>query len=217
VIHSAEATVNEYCLPLFQETDLRVFPPGYGNDIIPLYQFLFHECIVLQGMMSSGQEPYHLEIANAANAVLGEIPGGVLAGDGSLVTRDTNNWAPWQPVVGDPDKGLAMIRSVTALRRGPGKDFLVFGRMLRPAGVEDIPLIEWKQDGVTQRVPAVFHSAWQAPDGRTGVVLANWTDRDHVVTVRDDRLAMAGAADGLAVTVPALGCALLAGEVSIVR
>ncbi|HEY3342099.1 MAG TPA: DUF6259 domain-containing protein, partial [Anaerolineae bacterium] len=42
VIHSAESGLNEVCLPLFQETELRTFPPGYGVDTIPLYQYLFH-------------------------------------------------------------------------------------------------------------------------------------------------------------------------------
>ena len=34
----------------------------------------------------------------------------------------------------------------------------------------------------------VFHAAWQAPDGRFAVTLANWTNRSQQVTVRDRRL-----------------------------
>ena len=74
VVHSAESGLNEVCLPLFQETELRTFPPDYGVDTIPLYQYLFHECVVLQGMMGNAPEPYHLALRNATNCVLGGNP-----------------------------------------------------------------------------------------------------------------------------------------------
>ncbi len=140
-------------------------------------------------MMSSGQEPYHVEISSAINGVLGGIPGGVLRGDGTLMDKDTINWAPWEPKVGDPQAGLDMIRSVTALRRGPGKDFLVFGRMLRPSVVEGIQPIKWDWNGRKNNTPAVFHSAWQSPDKRIGIVMANWTATRRRLTVTDERLA----------------------------
>lgn len=230
-IHSSEGGVNEYCLPLFQEADLRVLPPGYNDDVIPLYQFLFHECLVLQGMMSSGPEPYHLEISAAANLAAGVIPGGVLTGDGTLLTRETINWAPWEPKIGDLDHGMEMLRTATALRRGPGRQFLVVGRMLKPAEVTGIPILEWSGGGRANSIPAVFHSAWQAPDGRIGVVLANWTAQEQTVSVRDTRLeGFAGrvvvhtsgarmaqarpaySVGGVAVTLPPLSCAMVEEE-----
>ena len=134
VVHSAESGLNETCLAWFQETELRTYPPNYGVDTIPLYQFLFHECVILQGMMGNAPEPYHLVIRNAVNGVLGGIPGGVLTGDGTLLDKDTNNWAPWEPKVENSANAFEMIRVVTALRRGPGRDYLIYGRMLRPAG-----------------------------------------------------------------------------------
>ncbi len=106
-IQSVEMCCNEYNLQLFQQSDSRVRPPGHQvapGDVIPLYQFLFHECIVMHGMMSPGPEPYHVQIANAANGVMGEIPGGVLTGSGTLLDKDTYNWAPWEPRRGDPKK-----------------------------------------------------------------------------------------------------------------
>jgi len=191
VLQSVEMCCNEYALPLFQQSDSRVRPPGHAvepGDVVPLYQFLFHECIVMHGMMSPGPEPYHLEIANAANGVLGEIPGGVLTGKGTLLDKDTYNWAPWEPTVGDPDRGLDMIRQVTAMRRGPGKDFLVYGRMQKPVAVEGMPTRAWTYGGRHHSIPAVFHEAWTSQDGRFAVALANWTDRPRVVRLHDPRL-----------------------------
>ena len=71
VIHSTEQPANETCLPYYQECDCRVFPPGYGGNFIPLFHYLYHECIVIQGAMGGGPEPYHLPIRNAYNGVLG--------------------------------------------------------------------------------------------------------------------------------------------------
>jgi hypothetical protein len=184
VVHSAESGLNETCLALFQETELRTFPPNYGVDTIPLYQYLFHECVILQGMMGNAPEPYHLVIRNAVNGVLGGIPGGVMTGDGTLLDKNTVNWACWEPKVENSENALKMIRAVTALRRGPGKDYLVYGRMLRPAEVGGIPTVEWTFGGRNNRIPAVFHACWQAPDGSVGVVLANWTTASQTISIR---------------------------------
>jgi hypothetical protein len=226
VIQSTECPCNEYCLPLFQQSDIRPSPPSCGEiDFIPLYHYLFHECTIMHGMMSIGPEPYSLEIRNAWNGVLGQVPGAVMTGDGSLLNRETFNWAEWHPKIGNNDDALAMIRSVTALRRGPGRDLLVFGQMQRPAQLEEVELISWEWEGKRYDVPAVFHSAWTTPDGRHGVVLANWTNKPQIVSIVDARLGprtdtwtigLGPASDESVsntmrhqVEVPALGCALV--------
>ncbi len=188
VIHSTEQPANETCLPLFQQCDCRVFPPGYGGNFIPLYHYLYHECIIIQGGMGGGPEPYHLPIRNAYNGVLGEIPGAVMIGDGTLLNKDTFNWAPWEPKVGNDDHALEVMRTVTALRRGPGRDFLVYGRMQPPAPVDGIAMVTWQHGDRAWQVPAVFHAAWKSPGGRFGVVLANWTEYPQEVALTDARL-----------------------------
>ena len=227
VVHSAESGLNEVCLPLFQQTELRVYPSDYGTDTIPLYQYLFHECVVLQGMMGFGPEPYNLVIKNATNCVLGGIPGGVLTGDGTLLNKDTSNWALWEPKVGDSDEALESIRTTLALRRGAGKDFLVFGRMMRPAQVTGIERVKWSYGWRSNNYAAVFHSAWRSQDGRHAVILANWTNTDQSVKVADGRFAPSQKLQmtaygkkttesilendpvGVDITVPALGCLII--------
>jgi hypothetical protein len=125
---------------------------------------------------------------NAYNLVVGEIPGGVLTGGGLLLNRDTFNWAPWAPPVGNNEDSLAMLRCTTALRRGKARDFLVFGRMQRPAEAAGIKVVHWETDGQVHKIPAVFHSAWQSPKGRFGIVLANWTNETQGVSLSDSRL-----------------------------
>ncbi len=192
IVFSVECPVNECFLPCFQICDIRVVPPGHRgrqlSHFIPLYHFLYHEFILIQGGFGSAPEPYHMPIRNAYNLVVGEIPGAVLKGDGRLLNKDTMNWAPWNPQVGNNDDALQMLTAATALRRGKGKDFLVYGRMLRPANVQNIKTICWQEGGYDHQIPAVFHATWQAPDARVGLILVNWTTEAQKVRIIDERL-----------------------------
>lgn len=188
VIQSTEWPTNEFCLPLFQQSDLRISVPGAGNaDFVPIYQYIFHECTLTHGMMSLGPEPVSIPARTAWEFVWGEIVGAVMIGDGTLLNRETSNWADWEPRVGSNADALEMMRTATALRRGIGRDFLVYGRMQRPAEVE-CEVCEWEFSAKAHAVPAVAHCAWQAPDGRHGIALANWTTEPRTVTISDPRL-----------------------------
>lgn len=226
VIHSTEWPTNEFCLPLFQQSDVRISAPSSGSaDFVPVYHYLFHECTLMHGMMSLGPEPYAIEARTAWECVWGEIAGAVMTGDGTLLNRETWNWADWEPKVGSNENALEMMRVATALRRGAGRDFLVYGRMRRPAEVTGIQICEWEYEGRQHSVPAIAHCAWQAPDGRAGVVLANWTTEAQTLAVSDEALGSSAvlnvctaedeqhelvAADGsFKVTLPPLSCAML--------
>jgi len=187
VLQSVEQPANETALQFFQQCDVRNTPPG-TDKFIPMYQYIYHECIVMHGMMSPAPEPYHLTIANAYNGVVGVIPGAVMIGDGTLLNKDSWNWAPWEPRIGSNDDSLEMIRTVSAIRRGVGKAFLVYGRMLTPLRVDSIRRIAWQTGSRNYQIDAVFHSAWCAVDGRLAVVLANWTADPQEVAVVDSRL-----------------------------
>lgn len=225
---SVETPPNEYCMPNFHLCDVRVVPPGHvrtEREFIPLYHFLYHEFIVIQGGFGSAPEPYHMPIRNSYNLVVGQIPGGVLTGDGRLLNKDTFNWAPWEPAVGSNDDSLTVLRRTTALRRGKGRDFLVYGRMQRPAHVSGTKTMRWQWGGRDHQIPAVFHSAWKSPQGRLAVVLANWTTTVQTVSVVDPRLNQQAVVSlwsdelnstvspvdqtGLQVSLPPLSCALI--------
>jgi hypothetical protein len=233
IVFSVEGPVNEYFLSDFQICDIRVLPPNHEayhpiwKGSVPLYHFLYHEFVLIQGGFGHGADPHHLAIRNAFNLIVGEIPGAVMTGDGRLLNVDSPgiNWAPWEPQVGDNDEALTMLASATALRRGPGKDFLVYGRMLSPAPINSIQLMRWQYEGRDHQVPAIFHAAWQSPDQRFGLVLANWTKEWQDVAVSDARLGTNGVwhlatrrvesksydntDESLALRLPPLSCALL--------
>jgi hypothetical protein len=190
IIFSVECPINEYFIPRFQICDVRVIPTGHYPTMrpatIPLYHYLYHELILIQGGFGYGPEPYHLPIRNAYNLVVGEIPGAVMKGDGVLLNVDTGNWAPWEPQVGSNDDAVQVLKSATALRRAKN-EFLVYGRMLKPSDVQNINMISWQNEGKEHNIPSVFHTTWQAPDERTGIVIGNWTTETQEVIVNDSR------------------------------
>jgi len=232
-VFSVESPPNEVFMPNFQICDQRIAPPGhpdYGTLFFPLYSFLYHEFIIIQGGFGVAPTPYHLEIRSAYNLIMGEIPGAILTGDGSLLNRgDTDAWwSPWSPAFGNNDDSIAMLRCTVALRRGKGRNYLVFGRMHRPANTTGIKIVHWESNGRVQEIPAVFHSAWKDPQGRFGIVLANWTKEKQTVTLSDSRLgkqAMESISGNevstrprvvergnLSVSLPPLTCALIEGQ-----
>jgi hypothetical protein len=82
----------------------------------------------------------------------------------------------WTRAVPDQAGILDWTRRITKFRAGIGRDYLVYGRMLRP----------WKVSGVTERdygwfgkEPLVQSATWRAQDGRNAVVLANFADLEE--------------------------------------
>ncbi|HCN08395.1 MAG TPA: hypothetical protein DIT01_10715 [Lentisphaeria bacterium] len=227
MVFSVETPVNEYFLPHFQCCDVRVIPPGHDARghfprpfhnmcyFVPLFHYLYHEFIVIQGGFGMGPEPYHLPIRNAYNLVVGEIPGAVMKSDGTLLNLDSTDWAPWDVEAGSNDDAVEMLAATAALRRGPAADFLVYGRMMQPAQVGEVRTMRWQHDGKDHQIPAVFHAAWQAPDGRLGLVLANWTTETQEITVSDSRLGPTVTQHGSAPSLDSQTCQTSSGELSV--
>jgi Domain of unknown function (DUF6259) len=231
IVFSVEGPPNEIFIQDFQICDIRVAPPGYRplntsmRGFVPLYHFLYHEFIPIQGAFGVAPDPYHLQIRTAYSFVLGEIVGAIMYSDGSLMNKDAEMWwASQEPAIGDEEAAIDLLRSATILRRGPARDFLVMGRMLEPTKLYDAEEVCWENNGRVHRVPAVFHTAWQTPGRRFGLALANWTNDDQAVSLSDDRLGRSpvmyvesrnlhgiwtNLKAGLAITMPSHSCALI--------
>jgi hypothetical protein len=119
------------------------------------------------------------------------MPGGVLQDDGRLMARDSVNFGDWTPYGEDWEAAADLLKAAVALRRGPGRPYLLEGRMERDARVTGIPVRRWTHGDRAHRLPAVFHHTWRAPDGTLALVAANWSDRPVTISVEDDRLSTA--------------------------
>ena len=222
---SVESTPNEFFMPRFPVCDVRVSPPGHTGILagyVPLYHFLHHEFLLLQGGFGFGPEPFHQPIQTAYNFVLGEICGGVLTGDGTLLGKDSINWAPWEPPIGSDNDALEMLRHATALRRAEARRHLVFGRMMRPVSRFECQTIRWTYEGRSSAIPAAFHAAWQDQDGGFALAVANWTKDEQRILIEDERFAASNRivihaakpssglwVPGSALAMPPLSCAII--------
>ncbi|MGH9325826.1 MAG: DUF6259 domain-containing protein [Terriglobia bacterium] len=159
---SSEGAPPEVFLKHLQVWDARLF------SFCPLYSFLYHEYgNGFEGFYTNRINDEALRASVAKALVNGYFINFTLR-DKGLVEYDWDQ--TWTRAVPDQAAFLDWTRRVTHFRAGLARDYLVYGRMLRP----------WKVNGVTLRdfgwgkEPAVPSATWQAPDGRVALVLANY-------------------------------------------
>jgi Domain of unknown function (DUF6259) len=174
VVFSVEGAPNDHFRKYFHICDIR---PDPTSRFVPLYQYLFHEYILTQAAFALAPNPYWMQIKTAHSLVLGDILTAIMGPKGRLMAWAGRPWATWNTPSGNQEAILTLLRRAVALRRGVGRDFLVFGRLVRPHAVRDIEPVHWLCEQQLLSMPAVLHARWEAPDGRTAVALANWTVR----------------------------------------
>jgi hypothetical protein len=135
-----------------------------------LYSFLYHEYgNGFEGFYTSRVNDEALRLSAARALVTGYIVDFTLRDKG----RIEYDWdQTWTRAVPDQAAILDWAKRTNHFRAGIARDYLVYGRMLRP----------WTVSGITERdfgwgkEPLVQSATWQAEDGRIGVVLANVAD-----------------------------------------
>jgi hypothetical protein len=163
VAMSCEGAPPETHLQNFQVWDARI-------KTCPLYSFLYHEYANGHaGFYTNRLNDEALRASVARALVTGYISNFTLR-DKGLIEYDWDQ--TWTRAIPDQAAILDWAKRGSHFRGGVARDYLVYGRMLRP----------WTVSGVSQRdfgwgaEPLVQSATWQAPDGRIGVVLANYGD-----------------------------------------
>jgi hypothetical protein len=160
---SCEGAPPETYLQDFQTWDSRF-------HTTPLYSFLYHEYVNgFQGFYTNRVNDEALRASVARALVYGYSINFTLRDKGQV----EYDWdQTWTRAVPDQAAFADWTKRATHFRAGVARDYLVYGRMLRP----------WKVNGVSQRdfgwgrESVVQSATWQAQDGRIGVVLANFGD-----------------------------------------
>jgi len=164
VVLSSEGAPPETYLQNFQTWDGR-------TSTCPLYSFLYHEYAnAIGGFFTHRVNDESLRLSAARALVTGYIVNYTLRDKGQI----EYDWdQPWTRAVPDQAGIIDWTRRITKFRAGVARDYLVYGRMLRP----------WKVSGVTERDYGWFgkellvqSATWRAQDGRTAVVLANYSN-----------------------------------------
>lgn len=163
VVMSCEGAPPETYLQDFQIWDARV-------SSCPLYSFLYHEYANgHQGFYTNRVSDEALRLS-VARAIVNGYMTNLTFRDKGLIEYDWDQ--RWTRAIPDQSAIIDWVKRTNQFRAGVARDYLVFGRMLRP----------WKVSNVTVRdfgwgkEPLVQSATWQAPNGRVGVVLANYAD-----------------------------------------
>jgi hypothetical protein len=160
---SCEAATPETYLQDFQIWDARV-------RNCPLYSFLYHEYgNGHEGLYTNRISDETLRLSVARAFVTGYMVNFTLR-DRGLITYDWDQ--PWTRAIPDQGAIFDWAKRVNKLRTGLARDYLIYGRMLRPWAVTNVS----QRDFGWGMEPSVQSATWQAPDGRIGVVLANFAD-----------------------------------------
>ncbi|UCD28228.1 MAG: hypothetical protein JSV03_14230, partial [Planctomycetota bacterium] len=83
---------------------------------------------------------------------------------------------PWETPKPDQKSITTLIRNLNAWRKGAGRPFVCFGRMVKPyviEGARDIPMV-LKING-RHRFPSLLTSRWLSPQGREAQIVVNYT------------------------------------------
>ncbi len=160
VAMSCEGAPPETHLQDFQIWDAR-------SKTCPLYSFLYHEYANgFQGFYTNRVNDEALRLSAARALVTGYMLNFTLRDKGQI----EYDWdQTWTRAIPDQAAIYDWIKRLTHFRAGVARDYLVYGRMMRP----------WIVSGTTERdfgwgPESVVQSAtWRAQDGRIGLVLIN--------------------------------------------
>jgi hypothetical protein len=188
VILGCEAAAAESFLDQLPVNDLRYHMGWWFGRPVPAFSFVFHDfCANFMGnqveamvLIDREQSPDNLFLRLAYSFAAGDMLTAVLAGDGDI------HWSwctKWEVPVPEQKPLRGFIRHLNAWRRGPGKDFLVFGRMEKTPEIRGAEMIPLKlTDARSLDYPAVLSSCWRNPEGNKRVLfLVNYSAREQQI------------------------------------
>ncbi len=188
VIFGCEAAAAESYLDQLPVNDLRYHMGWWFGRPVPALSFVFHDlCANFMGnqveamvLIDREKSPDNLFLRLAYSFAAGDMLTVLLADNGDI------HWSwctKWDIPVPEQNPVREFIRHLNAWRRGPGKDFLVFGRMEKTPEIRGAEVIPLKlTDGRSLDYPAVLSSCWLTPDGRNKVLfLVNYSAREQEI------------------------------------
>ena len=137
---------------------------------VPAYAYVYHEYVNnFQGnqvstteWIDTGSSPHLVQLLTAYSFVAGDLMTIVLRGGGKI------QWAwccRWEESPPEQEPIIALIRNLTAWRRGAGRDHLRFGRMQKPLDLDGIGEYTFqRRKGSTIAYPSLLTSRWSLPN-----------------------------------------------------
>jgi len=163
VAMSCEGAPPEIYMKDFQIWDGRV-------RTCPLYSFLYHEYRNgHDGFFGNRVNDEALRLSVGRAIVAGYMVNFTLR-DKGLIEYDWDQ--AWTRAIPDQGAILDWTKRINHFRNNVAREYLVYGRMLRPWTVSNVT----ERDYGWGKEPLVQSATWRSPDGRIGIVLANCAD-----------------------------------------
>ncbi len=190
ILLGCESAAAESYIPYLMLSDNR-FNINYNiGRPVPLYSYIYHE--YLHNFSGNSVSSLNfIDIHKSPECHLMRIAYSFLAGDLMTLVINQDGEIVWSWGQRDfsvlPQKApiLKFVKSATAYRRGVGKEFLVFGRMIKACEVtcEKVLMVKPNREDYDNYYPVVLTSAWCNDKGQKAQFFANYTDRDRECSV----------------------------------
>lgn len=187
VIFGCEAAAAEPFMENLPLNDLRFNQVLNFGTWAPAYAFVFHEYVNnFQGnqvetteFLSTESGANHLLLRTAYSFSIGDLMTIVLTEEGEI------HWGwctRFSVPVPDQESIIALIRNLTAWRKGAGREFLIYGRMEKPFPLETGKVDVHRTHGDSMPFDEVLTSRFQY-EGRDVQLLVNWQEQPREVAL----------------------------------
>lgn len=189
VLLGCESAAAEAYTPFLNLSDNRFNLNYFVGRPVPLYAYVYHEYLHnFSGNSVSSLD--FIDINRSPDCHLLRVAHSYLAGDLMTLVINQDGEIVWSwgerdfSILPERKPIIDFIKSATSYRRGIGKKYLVFGKMIKPANVkcELVAMYKPESESYTE-YPAVLTTAWEAPDGSKAQFFASYRKQDEECTV----------------------------------
>lgn len=189
ILLGCESAAAEAYIPYLNLSDNRFNLNYSAAKPIPIYAYIYHKylhnfsgnSVCSTYFFDVDKSPNFHMLRLAYSFIIGDLLTVVINEDGEII------WAWGQRDFSTlPDRAPIMefIKNATEMRRGVGKEFLVFGEMTAPLPVkcEEEGMFKLKT-GDYEYYPAVLTSAWLNSKGEKAQILATYTSKEETCEI----------------------------------
>lgn len=180
-IVGCEAAASEANLQYLLFNDARATINLFAGRPVPAYAFVYHEYVNnfmgnqngVSAAIDINESPMNFLQRLAYSFCAGDMLTVILRGNGDMIW----DWGTaWEADTPNQEQIINLIRNLNSWRVGVGKEYLVYGRMLKPlpfSGTVNVPMIT-KPGKRTIDFPSVFTSNWQSDNGCKAQFFVNY-------------------------------------------
>lgn len=184
-----EAAASEANMPFLFFNDARATINLFVGTPVPAYAFVNHEYVnnfmgnqnAVSVAIDVNKCPYNYLQRLAYAFCAGDMLTVILRGNGDMIW----DWGTaWENDIPDQKQIITLVRNLNGWRQKAGKEFLVYGRMLKPIpfeGAVNIPMIT-KQEARNINFPSVFTSNWETAEGGKAQFFVNYLPEEQTIT-----------------------------------